>query len=99
MALMAVREFECVLCQAHFTLLSGDLIVPETLICDECLAELWPLQGDALMERISGRLVERTPQQAALEKRIAQHIEWLRQRWTSADEVIQNRELQRQAQG
>ncbi len=58
---MALREFECMLCQKHYTLLCGDLVLPEYLLCDECLAELQPLEEDELRKHVSQNLSENAP--------------------------------------
>jgi hypothetical protein len=50
---MAPREFECMLCQKHYTLLCGDLVLPEYLLCDDCLAELQPLEEDELRKHVA----------------------------------------------
>ena len=107
-AFLGVRDFECSLCQGSFTLLSGDLMVPETRLCDECLVELWPLAGDALKMCVSGHLAKRVSQQGespespdqlqAFEESILDHIEGVRQGWPSAEAVIQDRDLWRGAQ-
>ncbi len=55
---MCVRDFECTLCQRHFSMMYGDLIVAEELICDECQKELWPLEDDELRERVSEKLAK-----------------------------------------
>ncbi len=57
---MATREFKCLLCGRQFTRMSADLILPETTVCDECLAELGSLNEVALREEIDRRLAERT---------------------------------------
>jgi len=58
---MAPRKFECLLCQKHYTLLCGDLILPEYLLCDECLEELQPLEEEELRNRVSQNLAEDAP--------------------------------------
>ncbi len=55
---MAPREFDCLICQRHFTRFCADMILPEYSICDQCLAELRPLEGDELRRRVSQRLAE-----------------------------------------
>jgi len=108
MAILALREFECTLCQQHFTLLSGDLILPGPRICDECLKVLWELEGDALEKHISERLgmaskdgerPESHVENRALVNSTVQHIQWHKDRWSSADEAIQDRERERRALG
>ena len=106
MAFMAVREFECILCQGHFTLLSGDLMLPEPVICDECLVEVWLLEGDVLAKHISKHLagnvsphkehLESHIRQGTLNDRIIQYMQGLKQRQASVKDVIQARELRRQ---
>ena len=56
---MLPREFKCPLCGRQFTRVSGDLILPEVTVCDECLAELGPLDEVALRKEIERRSVER----------------------------------------
>jgi hypothetical protein len=56
---MASREFECSLCGRRFTRMSADLMLPETKVCDECLAALGPLDEVALREEINRRVAER----------------------------------------
>jgi hypothetical protein len=52
---MVPREFECPLCGRQFTRVSGDLIPPEATVCDECLAELGPLDEVTLRKEIERR--------------------------------------------
>ena len=56
---MVPREFECPLCGRRFTRISGDLIPPEATVCDECLAELGPIDEIALRKEIERRQAER----------------------------------------
>ena len=82
---LAVRDLDCTLCQKRFTLLCGDLIIPSTCICDECLREAWELSGDALTEYFSGCLQKISSQsgehpelgdkERAFVSRIAGHID------------------------
>ena len=57
---MAPREFTCPLCGRQFTRWSGDLITTIVTVCDECLAELGPLDEAALQKEIDRRVAERT---------------------------------------
>ncbi len=105
---MAARDFKCILCQRNFTLLSGDLMVPTPVICDECLVEVWQLGDDALARYVSKHLAENASphkeylesmtRQGTLEDSIIQDIQGLKERWTSVQDVIQDRELNRQTQ-
>ena len=107
MAIMALREFECTLCQQRFTLLSGDLILPEPMLCDACLQELWQLEGDALRKHISYHLVEHASsgdqdpewqnQVEQLEDQVIQIVLMLKQRGRTIQEIIRDREAERQA--
>ncbi len=56
---MVPREFVCPFCGQKFTRVSADLILPETTVCDACLAELGPLDEVTLREQINRRLAER----------------------------------------
>lgn len=100
MAFMCVRDFECTLCQRHFEMMYGDLIIVEELLCDECLKELWPLGDGELRERISQKLAKnaswleeryRWHGEPELGDRIVQQIEEGRRRRSSIVEVIQSR--------
>jgi len=79
---MAVRDFDCILCQRHFSRMSADLILPEDLICDECLAELWRLEGDELRKYVSQHLARRALQDKGLENGIVETVKMLKQRGT-----------------
>lgn len=105
MAFMCVRDFECTLCQRNFALMYGDLILPEKLICDECLKELWPLEEDGLRKRVSERLVKnaswleehyRWHGEPEFGDQIVQQFEELRRREASIAQAIQSREVGRQ---
>lgn len=89
---MAVRQFECTLCRRWFTLLSGDLIFPGPRICDACLREAWPLEGEALAAYVTERLAG---EQKLPVTSVVQHINQLRGQWASAEAVIGNRERER----
>jgi hypothetical protein len=102
MAIMALRDFECTLCRERFTLLSGDLILPVPVFCDECLRELWPLEGDALREYVAQRMVEQPPGEGQRRARptqdqVIQAILALKQRSRSIQEIIRDREAERRA--
>ena len=84
-AFLGIRDFECSLCQGSFTLLSGDLMVPETRLCDECLVELWPLAGDALKMCVSGHLAQRVSQQGESPESPDQLQEEMR-RWVAGED-------------
>jgi hypothetical protein len=72
---MAVRDFDCILCQRHFSRMSADLILLNDLICDECLAELGQLEGDELRKRVSQHLARRALQDKELESRIVETVQ------------------------
>ncbi len=59
---LAPREFECPLCGKKFTRMCIDFILPETTVCDACLAELGPLDEVALRKEIDRRIAERAKQ-------------------------------------
>ena len=102
MAFLGLKALHCTLCGRSFTLVSGDLVLPEYVICDLCLQELWPLQGDALVERVSRRLQNDSPgrqrrdQQAhsRLLERIVKHLDAIREGGT-LEELLQRRETDR----
>jgi hypothetical protein len=80
---MAPREFDCIFCQQHFTLLCGDLIVTEYLICDECLAELQQLEEDELRKHVSQHLAESAPRRdQEFENEIVRAIQRIKQHGT-----------------
>lgn len=78
-AFMAVREYECVLCGGLFSMMAGDLMPSEYLICDECVEELCALDDEALRERVAQQLAGHE-QREWLEARIVHNFENRRQR-------------------
>lgn len=76
---MAVRDFDCILCQRHYARMSADAILPVGLICDECLDEFCQLEGNNLRKHVSERLAGRSPQNKELENGIVSAIEWHKQ--------------------
>ncbi|MCJ7735772.1 MAG: hypothetical protein MUQ10_00460 [Anaerolineae bacterium] len=93
---IAVREFGCTLCRKKFTLLAGDLFVPEPDLCDECLGEIWPLEGEALVKYVA----ERWPDEEKLPMdSVFQYINQYKAQWPSAEEAIKQREQMRKAFG
>ena len=103
---LAVREFECILCDRRFTLLRQDFILPWTLICDECLVEIWALEEDALAEYLAAaRPVEGDADRLKptgsparphpYEREIASHVRELKGRRATVQETIRHRGLER----
>ena len=56
---IAERAFTCLLCRQHFSRVCSDLILPETQVCDACLAALGPRDEVALRTEITRRVGER----------------------------------------
>ena len=73
--MMAERDLECFLCQQHFTAMSGDLIILEQTICDDCITELEQLEGDTLRQRVSQHLAQRDLASSETEDRIVRRFE------------------------
>ena len=104
MAIMGFRDFECTVCQRHFDMLSGDLMVPGPIICDECLRVLWKLESDAVARHVSECLKQKDSQlgegpDAALVNSTVQLVQWHKEKWGSIEEAIRSREWQRKAMG
>jgi hypothetical protein len=53
MPIMAERDFECVVCGSPFSMVSGDLVIPYYLVCDDCREALSPLDEESLRQRLS----------------------------------------------
>ena len=92
---IALREFECTLCQDQFTLLSDDLMLPEPDICDECLRKVWPLEGEELANYVAERLACEPGEKETLVSTTVQYITRYKEQWRSADEAIDSRERER----
>ena len=109
MAFLRVRDVTCTVCQAAFRLVTGDLYVDDVMLCDDCVAALWPRgdasAGDQLAERLAPlRSGEDVPpvgsaERAALEQDVLGRMRSLTDRWASAQELIENRDLLRRALG
>jgi hypothetical protein len=79
-------------------MLSGDLILPGPNICDDCLREVWNLEGKELAKHIAGRLGLQS-EESALVHSVIQHVEWHRERWRAVEDVIRDREWERGSLG
>ena len=79
-AIVAHREFSCVLCGQRFTLFCGDLIIPEYLVCGDCKAELRDREEEEVRAYVTEHLVEDAPRHdAAFVEEIVRAILSLRQ--------------------
>ncbi|MBN1658219.1 MAG: hypothetical protein JXA93_07440 [Anaerolineae bacterium] len=98
----AVRDVECILCRRQFSLMTADFILPWTLICDECLDEIWEMEGEDLTAYLAaahgaGNLPQTrqpvTPpaQPHPLEREIIGHLGEMKQRWATAQDAIRAR--------
>ncbi|MGD8456525.1 MAG: hypothetical protein PVF83_09085 [Anaerolineales bacterium] len=88
MPIMALREFNCTLCPKTFEKMSGDLIIPEPDLCDDCLREVWQMDGDALIAYIA----ERLPEDAMFSvEKIVHHTQTIQRNADSAEQAIQKR--------
>lgn len=91
---MALREFECSLCQGRFTLLAGDLVLPGPRLCDACARRVWNVEGEAHLRQV----VEGLPGvDGAQTGEILRHLEALKAQWGSAEELLDHRARDRAA--
>jgi hypothetical protein len=83
---LANRSVECILCQQYFTRVSGDLILTEDLICDDCLIELKSLKEGEFRKQVSERLAKNLshPSQE-FENEVARIIQQFGQREIGSD--------------
>jgi len=108
-AILSIRDMACTLCQTRVALPSVDFLQPEPVLCDQCLVDVWELEGEALVAHVSTCLAGNTsPNKAVLEsslrtgtleETVVHVIRHLRQRWDSAEDLIDHREIQRRALG
>jgi hypothetical protein len=89
---LAVRTYECTLCQRKFTLLSGDLIIPGPRLCDDCLKATWDLEGEELAKHTAACLAGNSDTSV---DNILQLLKGLKVQWNSVEEVILARERER----
>lgn len=88
MPIMALREFNCTLCPKTFEKMSPDLVIPGPDLCDDCLQQVWQMDGDALTAFVT----EHLPEDAKFTvEKIVQHTQMIRQNSDSAEQAIQNR--------
>jgi len=93
---LTLRGFECNLCGQEFTLLAGDLYVPQPRVCDACVLEVWEMDDDVLTRHVAQCLAGEGEMPA---DRIVQDIGWQREQWKSAEELIAQRERERGVPG
>lgn len=89
MPVMALREFVCLLCGQKFRSFTADFILPWDQICDACVAECWPYEGQALRQQVAVRLAGQPEQHI---EGIAHAIEYLRRETPDLQKMIQTRE-------
>ena len=94
---MSIREFKCDLCDQLFTMPSGDLMVPEPNVCDDCLREVWEMEDEALTGHTAACLARRAEQASV--NSIVQYINTNREQWGQVEEAIRLREWARGALG
>jgi len=106
---IALRTFDCTLCQAQFERLAGDLMVPAPNLCDACLQVVWEMDDATLAAHISRSLTDNASKlergyapyggQRALEEGTVRYVQWHREQWNSAEEAISVREQERKDWG
>jgi len=89
---LALRDFECTLCQKNFTMMGADFHIPEPDICDEYLVVVWPLDGEALADHITKCLTSRAVFPVSS---VVQYIQRQKEQSASAEAVIEFRNFQR----
>jgi hypothetical protein len=94
---MSIREFKCDLCDQPFRMPSGDLMVPQPNVCDDCLREIWDMADEALTEHVVACLARGTGGVSV--DRIVQYINTNREQWKEVEEVIRLREWGRSMLG
>ena len=94
---MSIREFRCNLCDQPFTMPSGDLMVPEPNVCDDCLREVWDMEDEVLTKHTVACLAPGAEQASV--NSIVQCIKTHREQWGEVEEVIRLREWARGALG
>ena len=104
MAIMALRDFYCSLCGCVVTMMSGDLMYPRPVVCDQCLRDVWDLEDEALHQHVAGCLakpiaaeVRKSPSRDPMvdEDSIVGHIQGYKERWSSAEKAVEAQELER----
>jgi len=93
---IALRDFECTLCQVRFSMMSGDFFIPEPDICDECLVVVWALDGEALADHVAQCLAGRDVFPVSS---VVQYIQRQKGGSASAEAVIEFRNFQRGMMG
>jgi hypothetical protein len=83
--------------------------VDEAMVCDACIAALWPGAEGSIRDRLSERLAsvssaEDVPpvgsaERQALERAVLSRMRSYADRWASAEDLVEHRELMRRALG
>jgi len=72
---ISVRDFKCILCQRHFSRMSADAILPNEMVCDECLDKLSNLDEEALVKHVAEALARSSLHDKELERGIRSMIQ------------------------
>ncbi|MCP4601600.1 MAG: hypothetical protein GY847_13995 [Proteobacteria bacterium] len=96
MPVFGLRDFECTLCQQSFTMPSGDLILPEPNICDECIVHVWDMGDQALTEHVIKCLPDKDN---VWVNEVIQYIKKHKESGGEVKEILKFREQQRKLFG
>ena len=109
MAFLRVREVTCTVCGLAFPVVTGDLYVDEAMMCDDCVAALWPREGASIHNRLSERMASLrsaedvrsmgSAEREALEQDILGQMRSYAERWRTAEQLIEHRDLMRRMLG
>jgi hypothetical protein len=96
---MSIKEFKCDLCDQPFTMSSGDLMVPQPNVCDDCLTEVWDMADEALAAHTAACLARGAGAGQFSVEDIVSYINTNREQWAEVEEVIRLREWARSVLG
>lgn len=85
---MANRNFVCILCKRDFSRVTGDLILAEESICDDCLEELSKMDEKAVRAYLSQHLDGQELQNKETENRLLEAVLRLLTRKRRLDELV-----------
>jgi hypothetical protein len=87
---LALRDFQCSLCRAHFEMFAADLILPGPNVCDDCLTAVWELDDEALARYVLNHLGARSQEQTWVDA-VVRHIKWYKEQSVTAEDAIRSR--------
>jgi hypothetical protein len=88
---MVLRDFVCSLCGNTFEKYAGDLNIPGPELCEQCMFQVWEMEGVTLITHIHVCLNKQD--NSVTEHHMLQYVNWLKTTWKHPEDAIKTRKI------